>query len=265
MNPLLNLAISAARQAGRIIMRGLNRRDKINVVQKSAKDFVSDIDHQAEQVILDTIRKAYPDHGFLAEESGSQEGKDYQWIIDPLDGTTNFLHGFPQFCVSIALQHEGKIILGVVYDPSADELFSAMRGSGAFLNERRVRVTTPNSLSNTLIGTGFPFKNPQYMDSYLKMFRAVSSEAADLRRAGSAALDLAYVACGRLDGFWEIGLQPWDMAAGTLLVNEAGGLVSDFGGGHQYLTTGNVVTGSPKVFKGILQKIQPSLVAGLKA
>jgi myo-inositol-1(or 4)-monophosphatase len=263
MHPMLNIAVRAARSAGNIIVRNLDRVDTLTVHTKDRNDFVSEVDRQAEQEIIGILRKAYPGHGVLAEESGSQDGNDYLWIIDPLDGTTNYLHGFPQFAVSIALQYKGRIEQGVVYDPLRQELFTASRGAGATLNDRRIRVTSRRSLDGALLGTGFPFKAQQHLDAYLDMFRALFPKTAGIRRPGSAALDLAYVAAGRLDGFWEIGLNIWDMAAGVLLIQEAGGLSSDFLGGHEYLKNGNLVAGNPKVFAEILKVIRPHVSPGL--
>jgi len=263
MHPMLNIAVRAARSAGNIIVRNLDRVDSLAVQTKDRNDFVSEVDRQAEQEIIGILRKAYPDHGVLAEESGHQDGNDYQWIIDPLDGTTNYLHGFPQFAVSIALRHKGRIEQGVVYDPLRQELFTASRGAGANLNDRRIRVTNRRNLDGALLGTGFPFKSQQHLDAYLDMFRALFPRTAGIRRPGAAALDLAYVASGRLDGFWEIGLSVWDMAAGVLLIQEAGGISSDFVGGHDYLENGNLVAGNPKVFAEILKAIRPHVSAGL--
>ena len=263
MHPMLNIAVRAARSAGNIIVRNLDRVDSLAVQTKDVNDFVSEVDRQAEQEIIGILRKAYPDHGVLAEESGHQDGNDYQWIIDPLDGTTNYLHGFPQFAVSIALRHKGRIEQGVVYDPLRQELFTASRGAGANLNDRRIRVTNRRNLDGALLGTGFPFKSQQHLDAYLDMFRALFPRTAGIRRPGAAALDLAYVASGRLDGFWEIGLSVWDMAAGVLLIQEAGGISSDFVGGHDYLENGNLVAGNPKVFAEILKAIRPHVSAGL--
>ncbi|MDH5326234.1 MAG: inositol-1-monophosphatase [Gammaproteobacteria bacterium] len=265
MHPTLNIAVRAARSAGNIIVRSMDRIGQLNITTKSSNDFVSEVDQKAEQEIIYTLRKAFPSHGILAEESGSQKGDgDYLWIIDPLDGTTNFLHGFPQFAVSIALQHKGRLEHAVVYDPLSQELFTASRGSGAQLNDRRIRVSKHSDLNGALLGTGFPFKMQQHLDAYLATFKALFPMTAGIRRAGSAALDLAYVAAGRLDGFWEIGLNRWDMAAGALIIQEAGGLISDFSGGHRYLETGNVVAGNPKIFKSILQSINPHLTEELK-
>ena len=257
MHPTLNIAIRAARSAGNVIIRNLDRLDGLAIHTKDRNDFVTEVDQKAEQEIIYTLRKAFPDHGILAEESGLREGNDYQWIIDPLDGTTNFLHGFPQFAVSIALRHKGRLEHGVVYDPLRQELLTATRGAGAMLNDRRLRVTKRNSLDGALLGTGFPFKSQQHLETYLDMFRALFPNTAGIRRPGSAALDLAYVAAGRLDGFWEIGLNIWDMAAGVLLIQEAGGISSDFLGGHNHLESGNLVAGNPKVFTEILKTIRP--------
>ena len=264
MHPMLNVAINAARKAGNIIGRSLEHVDVLEVATKSKNDFVSEVDRRAEQAIIETLHKAYPHHGILAEESGSHAGDDYEWVIDPLDGTTNFIHGFPQFAVSIALRHKGRLEQGVVYDPISQELYTASRGGGAQLNGRRIRVSKRRGLEGALLGTGFPFKQQQHLDAYLGTFKALFTDTAGIRRAGAASLDLAYVAAGRLDGFWEIGLSPWDMAAGVLLVQEAGGLVGDFAGGHDFLQTGNVVTGNPKVFKAILQNIRPHLTPALQ-
>jgi len=256
---MLNIAVRAARNAGNLIVRYLDRVDQLTISSKEHNDFVTEVDRGAEQEIIGVIRKAYPDHAILAEESGAQQGDDYQWIIDPLDGTTNFLHGFPQFSVSIALRHEGRLEQAVVYDPMRQELFTASRGAGALLNDRRIRVSKQRALEGALLGTGFPYKDQQHLDAYLGMFRALMKDTAGIRRPGSAALDLAYVAAGRFDGFWEIGLNIWDMAAGVLLVQEAGGLVSDFAGGHDFLSTGNIVAATPKLLPAMLKEIHPHL------
>ncbi len=263
MHPMLNIAVRAARGAGNIIVRHYDRLDQLAVQTKEHNDFVSEVDRQAEQEIIHTLRKAYPSHGILAEESGVQEGDEYQWIIDPLDGTTNYLHGFPQFAVSIALRHKGRLEQAVVYDPLRQELFTASRGSGAMLNDRRIRVTAHRHLDGALLGTGFPFKSQQHLDAYLDMFRALFPQTAGIRRAGSAALDLAYVAAGRLDGFWEIGLNIWDMAAGVLLIQEAGGLSADLVGGHDHLKHGHIVAANPKLFPAILKAIRPHVTESL--
>ena len=260
MHPMLNIAVRAARNAGDIIIRHLNRIDKLTISSKDRNDFVSEVDREAENEIIAVIHKAYPDHGVLAEESGLHKGNDeYQWIIDPLDGTTNFLHGFPQFSVSIALKHKGKLEQAVIYDPMRQELFTASRGNGAYLDNRRIRVSKQSSLEGALLGTGFPYKDMRHLDAYLETFKALIVDVAGIRRPGSAALDLAYVAAGRFDGFWEIGLNVWDIAAGVLLVREAGGLVGDFEGGHDFLESGNIVAAAPKLLPAMLREIRPRL------
>ncbi|OOG22283.1 inositol monophosphatase [Thioalkalivibrio denitrificans] len=255
MQPMLNIAVKAARAAGQVIVRHAGRIDALNVKNKRPNDYVSEVDHLAEREIIRVIHRAYPDHAILAEESGVQGANDYQWIIDPLDGTTNFLHDFPQFAVSIALRHRGRLDQAVVYDPMKEELFSASRGAGATLNNRRIRVTTLKDLNGALLGTGIPFREDQDLDAYLRGLRAMLPGTAGVRRAGSAALDLAYVAAGRLDGFWEYGLNVWDMAAGVLLVQEAGGLVGDPRGGADALSSGDVVAAGPKLFKAMVQRL----------
>jgi myo-inositol-1(or 4)-monophosphatase len=257
MHPMLNIAVRAARSAGNLIVRYVDRVETLTVSSKDRNDFVTEVDRLAEDEIVRVLRKAYPSHGILAEESGASGGGDYLWIIDPLDGTTNFVHGFPQFAVSIALRHKGRIEQGVIYDPLRQELFTASRGTGALLNDRRVRVTRRPGLEGALLGTGFPFRAQHHLDAYLGMFKALFPQTAGIRRAGAASLDLAYVAAGRLDGFWEIGLSEWDMAAGVLLIQEAGGIVGDFSGGHDFFETGNVVAGNPKIFAALVRAIQP--------
>jgi len=259
MHPMLNIAIRAARSAGNVIVRSLDRVDSLTIESKAKKDYVSEVDRIAEREIVAILRKAYPDHGILAEEGTSHAGDDYVWVIDPLDGTTNFLHGFPQFAVSIGLLRKGKLDQAVVYDPLRQELFTASRGAGAHLNDRRIRVSKAPRLDGALLGTGFPFKMLEHLDSYLAMFKDLLAKTDGIRRAGAASLDFAYVAAGRLDGFWEIGLSKWDMAAGALLIQEAGGIVGDFSGGHDYLETGNVIAANPKLFKAIAQAIHPHL------
>jgi myo-inositol-1(or 4)-monophosphatase len=255
MHPMLNTAVKAARKAGSIINRASLDVDLVKVASKGRSDFVTEVDRAAEQAIVDVLLKAYPDHAILAEESGASGDSEYTWIIDPLDGTTNFIHGFPQYAVSIALRHREHVTQAVVYDPTRNELFTASRGRGAFLNERRIRVSRRSKLSECLIGTGFPFRSFEHLDEYVRMFRSVTEHTAGIRRPGAAALDLAYVAAGRLDGFWEIGLSPWDMAAGSLLILEAGGLVSDFKGESAYLEEGRIVCGAPKIFPQLLNLI----------
>ena len=261
---MLNIAIRAARNAGDIIQRASENVSQLTINFKTQNDYVTEVDRMAEQEIINVIRTSFPNHGFLAEESGKQAGDDYVWIIDPLDGTTNFLHGFPVYAVSIALQHKNKLQLAVVYDPLRDELFTAEKGGGAMLNNRKIRVTKPNSLKGALIGTGFPFKSKKNLEAYLGMFSALVGDTAGIRRAGAAALDLAYVASGRLDGFWEIGLQPWDMAAGVLLIQEAGGVLTDFSFKDQYLQSGNLIAGSPKIHQLMYKAIEPHLTDNLR-
>jgi myo-inositol-1(or 4)-monophosphatase len=263
MHPMLNIAVRAARSAGNIIIRNMDRLDQLTVQTKKHNDFVSEVDRQAEQEIIYILRKAYPGHGILAEESGVRAGDGYEWIIDPLDGTTNFLHGFPQFAVSIALRHKGRLEQAVIYDPLRQELFTATRGAGAHLNDRRIRVASRRTLDGSLLGTGFPIRQQQHLDAYLGMFRVLFPQTSGVRRAGSAALDLAYVASGRLDGFWEIGLSIWDMAAGVLLIQEAGGLSGDLSGGHDYFKHGNIVSANPKLFPLILKAIRPYVTGTL--
>lgn len=258
MQPLLNIAISAARQAGDIIVRHIEQLEHIKITAKGQNDFFSDVDVKAEQAIINTIHKAYPDHGIMAEESGVQhENAECVWIIDPLDGTRNYLHGFPLYSVSIALRIKNRIEHAVVYDPIRHECFSASRGRGARLNDRRIRVSKQTQLSASMLGTGFPCRDTPIAKRYLPTFEALYNQCASIRQTGSAALDLAYVASGRLDGFWEFGLRPWDIAAGSLLVQEAGGLISDLQGGEDYFRHGDVVAGPPKVFKALLQTLSP--------
>jgi myo-inositol-1(or 4)-monophosphatase len=268
MQPLLNIAVRAARRAGEVIIRGMNRLHRLDVRVKGQNDFVSEIDTQAEMEIIDTVRKSYPDHAFLAEESGASGGPDnseFVWIIDPLDGTTNFLHSFPQFAVSIGVQRRGRMEHAVVYDPLRQELFTASRGEGAQLDGKRIRVSPHIGLERALIGTGFPFRsNLHWLDPYMAMLKAVTQSTAGIRRAGAAALDLAYVAAGRLDAFWEIGLSPWDTAAGTLLITEAGGLVGTLSGG-EYKHHGNILVGTPKVYTPMLELLAPHLPEELRA
>ncbi|HEY6896663.1 MAG TPA: inositol monophosphatase family protein, partial [Rhodocyclaceae bacterium] len=232
---------------------------------KRQSDFVTEVDRAAEASIIDTIREAYPHHAILAEESGESGESDYQWIIDPLDGTTNFIHGFPQYAVSIAMAHKGVLSHAVVYDPTRNELFTASKGAGAFLNDKRIRVSRRQKLEEALIGTGFPYRSFDQIDTYLAIFRDLTQKTSGLRRPGAASLDLSYVACGRLDGFWEFGLSPWDMAAGALLITEAGGLISDLSGEPNYMNTGNVIAGTPKVFSPLLQAIGQHLKGSFKA
>lgn len=268
MHPMLTIAVKAARRAGSIINRASQNLERLTVTRKAHSDFVSEVDGAAEEAIIKTLLDAYPDHSILAEESGNSgdaSKSEYQWIIDPLDGTTNFLHGFPKYGVSIALLHRGVLSQAVVYDPVKDELFTASRGGGAFLNDHRIRVSKCTQLGESLIGTGFPFRDFTHMEAYLAMFKDVIPRTAGIRRPGSAALDLAYVAAGRYDGFWEMGLAPWDMAAGCLLILEAGGMVSDLEGNEHFLKSGQVVAGNPKIFVQLLQIIAPHLTEQLIA
>ncbi len=256
LHPMLNIAVKAARRAAAVINRAARDLEGVTVTRKRQNDFVTEVDHAAEAAIIEVLHKAYPAHAFLAEESGAAGRSEHVWIIDPLDGTTNFIHGFPQYAISIALRHRGVLEQAVVFDPGRNELFTATRGRGAFLNDRRIRVSKRAKLAESLIGTGFPFRDLAHLDEYMAAFERVTRTAAGIRRAGAAALDLAYVAAGRLDGFWEIGLSPWDMAAGALLILEAGGLVSDFDGAPDYLDRGHIVCGAPKVFAPLLQVVQ---------
>ena len=259
MHPLLNIAVKAARRAGSIINRAALSGGGREVRAKRANDFVTEVDQAAEIAIIEVIRKAYPEHAILAEESGESRGaaqSETTWIVDPLDGTTNFIHGFPQYCVSIGVRHRDVLTQAVVFDPVTNELFTATRGRGAFLNDRRIRVTSRTHLREALVGTGFPFKELSRLDAYMAALRTVMVSSAGVRRAGAAALDLAYVAAGRLDAFWELGLAKWDMAAGALLVQEAGGLVGGLAGGADFMETGDIIAGTPKVYAELLEAIR---------
>jgi myo-inositol-1(or 4)-monophosphatase len=257
MHPMLNTAVKAARKAGSLITRASFDLDKLTVRTKRQNDFVSEVDHAAEDAIISTLKTAYPDHGFLGEESGYRDREaENLWIIDPLDGTTNFLHGVPQYCVSIALVNKGTLRHGVVLDPTRNELFTASKGAGAFLNDRRIRVSRVDKLEAALMGTGFPFREVGHLDEYLRMMKNMIMSTSGIRRPGAAALDLAWVAAGRFDGFWEMGLSPWDMAAGALLIREAGGLVGDFEGEDKFLDSGRIVASNGKLFAAILKALQ---------
>jgi myo-inositol-1(or 4)-monophosphatase len=257
MHPILNIAVRAARRAGSIINRAALDGGGLDVRSKRANDFVTQVDQASEQAIMEVVRKAYPEHGFLCEESGAS-GADAEvvWIIDPLDGTTNFIHGFPQYCVSIAVKARGALAHAVVYDPTRNELFTASKGRGAFLNDRRIRVSKATRLNAALVGTGFPFKELTRLDLYTRQLQTMMKTCSGVRRAGAAALDLAYVACGRLDAFWELGLSPWDMAAGALLIVEAGGLVGDLHGESGYLESGDISAATPKIFPALLEALR---------
>ncbi len=264
MHPMLTIAVKAARRAGNLIHRAADNLDHLTVTKKSHADYVSEVDRVAEQEIIKTLLDAYPDHAILAEESGAQGDSEYVWIIDPLDGTTNFLHGYPQYAVSIALQHKGVLTQAVIYDPTKNDLFTATRGRGAYLNDHRLRVSKRKELADCLIGTGFPYTKFEHLDAYMGILRDMMQKTSGLRRPGSAALDLAYTAAGRYDGFFETGLKPWDIAAGCLLITEAGGLVGDLQGNDGFLKSGNLCAGSPKIFAQMLQVIAPHLTDGLK-
>lgn len=258
MHPYLNIAIKAARSAGNLMVRAMDRMERVEIESKgAANDFVTSVDRAAEAEILYHIKKAYPDHGVLAEESGLQEGTNINnvvWIIDPIDGTLNYIHGIPHFCISIGIQIRGVMEHGLVYNPVSNELFTATKGSGAQLDGRRIRVSECKNIETALIGTGFAYKRTsESIDTCMGRFTTVLDKCSDIRRAGSAALDLAYVAAGRLDGFWEIGLSPWDVAAGALLVREAGGFVGDFKGNDSFLDAGQIVAGTPKVYPALLE------------
>jgi len=257
MHPLLNIAVKAARRAGAIINRAALDRTALQVRAKRANDFVTQVDKAAEAAIIEIIRKAHPDHAILAEESGALPSRsdEYCWVIDPLDGTTNFIHGVPQYCVSIAVQHRGVPAHGVVYDPSKNELFTASKGRGAFLDDRRIRVSRCANLKDALVATGFPFKELSRLDLYFRQLRNIMQNSSGVRRAGAAALDLAYVAAGRFDAFWEMGLSAWDMAAGALMIQEAGGLVGDLTGESGYLDKGEIAAATPKVLPELLKAL----------
>ncbi len=257
MHPLQTIAVRAARAAGDTIMRATENMDKVKADVKGRNDFVTDIDRRAEQRIIETIQKTHPNHAFLAEESGETgESSDVQWIIDPIDGTTNFVRGMPHFAISIAAQIKGKVEVGVVYDPVREELFTAARGSGAQLNGKRIRVSDARNLDQTLLATGFPFRSMTQFDEYMTLFSKLYPKCGDMRRAGSAALDLAYVAAGRFDGFFEFGLKWWDIAAGSLLVAEAGGIIADLKGNPNIKQSESILAANPKIFKAILTQIK---------
>ena len=266
MNPMLNIAIRAARKAGNVIAKNYERRDDIQTSKKGINDYVTSVDKAAEAEIIEIIQKSYPDHTIISEELGALEGKDsdIQWVIDPLDGTTNFVKGLPHFSVSIAIRVKNRTEVGVVYDPIRNELFTAVRGEGAKLNEVRLRVDSQNELNGAILATGFPFKQPNLMPTQFAIMNNLIDEAADFRRTGSAALDLCYVASGRVDGYFEMGLKPWDCAAGDLIVREARGLVCDFNAGHGYLRSGNMVAAPARILKEMLNKIQPCLTEQVK-
>jgi len=266
MHPMLNIAVRAARKAGNFIAKNYETPDAVETSQKGSNDFVTNVDKGAERIIIDTIRQSYPQHTIITEESGEHEGtdQDVQWVIDPLDGTTNFVKRLPHFSVSIAVRVKGRTEVAVVYDPMRNELFTAVRGQGAQLNGYRLRGSNARDLDGTILATGFPFKAKQHSATLINIVSKLFTQCADFRRTGSAALDLAYVAAGRVDGFFEINLKPWDFAGGELLVREAGGLVCDFTGGHNYIMTGNLVAGNPRVVKAMLANMREELSDALK-
>ena len=265
-NEFLGVAFRASILAGKHILENLGRLTSEDINMKQASDFVTRVDKESEDIIIGTIRKEFPLHHFMAEESAGLTGTDtyghpgqdgpYRWIIDPLDGTTNFIHKYPVFSVSIALELQNEIILGLVFDPLRNEMFTAEKGRGSFLNGEQIKVSVITDAGNSLIATGFPFRKKEMIDPYLRLFKNLFNRVSDIRRAGSAALDLAHIACGRCDGFFEIGLSPWDMAAGSIIIKEAGGIVSDFNGGQNYLSTGNIVAGTPALHREILGEVK---------
>lgn len=257
MHPTLNIAIKAAREAGHIINRYSNRIDSLTIDNKSRNDFVSEVDRLAEDAVIKIISRAFPDHSILAEESGkTTKNEEFQWIIDPLDGTTNYLYGIPQYAVSIALKIRDVLEIAVVYDPAKEELFTANRGAGAKLNDRRIRVSGRRDMHSALLATGIPFREEQQLSPWIDRLNVLIPDTAGIRRPGSAALDLSYVAAGRFDGFWESGLSVWDFAAGALLIQEAGGLIGDLDGEQQFWKSGDILCGTPRVYKAMLKRLQ---------
>jgi myo-inositol-1(or 4)-monophosphatase len=252
MHAMQNVAVMAARRGGESLVRNMVKLDRLKVEQKGRNDFVSEADLAAERAVIDVIHKHYPEHAILAEESGASGDSDYVWIIDPLDGTTNYLHNFPVFCVSVAVAYKGRVEHGAVYDPLRQELFSASRGQGAVLDGRRIRVSGRTNLGLALIGTGFPYRaSNESFEHYMRMLAKAMEHTSGIRRPGAAALDLCYVAAGRLDAFWETGLKAWDLAAGSLIIREAGGIVSALDGAENYLDAGHVLCGTPKIYSGL--------------
>ena len=260
LHPMLNIAIKAARSAGGVITQASRDLELLKVEAKAPNDFVTEVDQAAERVIIETLLGAYPGHGILAEESGNRHGakdSDFVWIIDPLDGTTNFIHGFPFYAVSIGLAVKGQVQQAVVYDPVHNDLFYASKGRGAFLNDRRIRVSKRTRMADALIGTGFPFRRGDNFKAYMEMFATISQSCAGLRRPGAAALDLCYVAAGYCDGFFETGLSPWDVAAGSLMITEAGGLVGNFSGESDFLHQRELIAGNPRIYGQLVQILSP--------
>jgi myo-inositol-1(or 4)-monophosphatase len=256
---MIEVAIQAAKKAGQIITDAMQHFETIKVSEKARNDLVTNVDQACERVIIEIIQQHYPEHGILAEESGHKKGNDYLWIIDPLDGTVNFIHGLPHFAVSIAIHYQDKLQHAVVYDPVHQELFTATNGKGARLNDQPISVSKRQQLQGSVLGTGFPFKQLKHLKEYTRMFETLLPYAAGIRRYGAAALDLAYIACGRLDGFWEFGIYPWDMGAGILLIKEAGGVITNFVGQEKYLTQEHIVAGNPKIHQAMLEIIQNCL------
>jgi len=254
-NDFLGTAFRAAMLAGQVVLENRGKITGSDIDAKQASDFVTRVDRESEEIIISTIKKRFPDHDILAEETiHDPPSGDFRWIIDPLDGTTNYIHGYPVFAISIALEYKGEIILGLIFDPEKDEVFTAEKNRGAFLNGRRIHVSRTEP-DRALITTGFPFRKKQYIKEYLQIFERIFQWSSDIRRAGSAAIDLAYLACGRCEGFFEIGLSPWDIAAGSLLIKEAGGVITDFKGGNEYLWSGNIVAGTPEIHPRLLKDI----------
>jgi len=260
MHAMLNVAVMAARRGGDTLIRNIPKLAKLKIEQKGRNDFVSEADYAAEAAVIGVILKHYPDHAIIAEESGAQGESDYTWVIDPLDGTTNFLHGFPVFCVSVGLMHKGRVEHGVVYDPMRQELFTASRGQGAQLDGRKIRVSGQLQLERALLGTGFPYRDSNLgIPPYMKMLEKAIMETAGIRRCGAAALDLCYVAAGRMDLFWETGLRSWDLAAGSLIIREAGGIISGLDGSEDFLDSGHVLTGTPKIYAAVAKLFAPDI------
>lgn len=260
MNPMQNIGVRAARAAGRVITKNMGRLDSLRIEKKGHNDFASEVDKEAEAEVVETLLKAYPDHGIVGEENGQlgNADSDFQWIVDPLDGTMNYLHGYPHFSVSIALYEKGRPSQAVVYDPVRQELITGGKGEGAYLDGKRIRVSGASRLADALVGYTYPYKQGGDLTAPLATLKVLTENSAGVRREGSAALDLAYIAAGRLDGAWMTGLKPWDFAAGALLVREAGGLINDFQGGDTWMDSGSFVAGSPKVHHEILQSLKPS-------
>jgi len=264
-HPFLNTAIEAVHKGGDLLMKYRDRVDAIPVERKARGDYTSEIDHACEATIRNDLQRRYPDHAIVGEEDGKSGDSDHVWLIDPIDGTSNYLRGIPHYAISIALAVKGRVEHGVVYDPVRDELFAASRGQGATLNNRRIRVSGRSNLSGAILGAAFPFRQRRLMPAYSAMFDALFDQAEDVRRAGAASLDLAYVACGRLDGYWELDLKPWDVAAGALLVQEAGGVVMDIAGGERWLQSGHILAAPFKLITPMRKAIEPHLTDGIRA